>query len=272
MLNVEHLRGRCLQSARWRSLFYSIAAGRWRLFRLLIMLRLNAYIEQRVVQQCLHLLELVINRHPTNRLAFISIPTRHFFLHMVEQRVQTTQGASQTCSVPLMFLAMGILGRIKNLVSLGVDWSETGVVPIVVMEFQTQLIRHCRESPREVIHMGEATELQGRRLHWSRGTHRHLNARAIDDWRCLIVIVRIVIGVVRSVIVLLWRNDVVIVFVMRCHMLAMRVDDHMTLVPRGAVGMAVMMVLGEDRCSEPRASCQREDHVADKHFISLGVN
>jgi hypothetical protein len=43
-------------------------------------------------------------------------------------------------------------------------------------------------------------------------------------------------------------------------------------VPRSAVCMTVMMVLGQDWCGQPRANRQCEDQVANEHFMSPEVS
>ena len=67
-------------------------------------------------------------------------PTSDFVLHLVEQPIHLIQATRDFLPVALMFFVMNVLGRIEHLVGGAIRFGKSRIVPVVVMQVQTQLI------------------------------------------------------------------------------------------------------------------------------------
>lgn len=182
---------------------------------LIIVLSPNCDIKQRVVQQCFHLLHLIINGKLTNRLAFISIPTGHFLLHMVKQwhRPRCELSRLGPLDVPCyrqtaLHREFGTPQR-RSARIRDCSHSYNGVQGITHSPLSRVALRgHRREKSCRTARQSAALASQDAMGTWV--------PRTIGDRRSLMVVVCVVVGVVRFVIVLLRWNHILIVLVMRC--------------------------------------------------------
>lgn len=79
--------------------------------------------------------------------------------------------------------------------------------------------------------MRETTELDGSWLNRRCRPHGYLNSWLINDGRCFVVVVCIVISVEGSVMIVMRRNHMMIFIMVARYVVSMRIDDHMVLVP-----------------------------------------
>ncbi len=117
--------------------------------------------------------------------------------------------------------------------------------------------------------MGKSAELDSSWLNRCGRPHRHLNSGSIHDRRCFVIVVRIVMGVEGSVVIVVGRDHVMIIVMMIRHVVSMRIDDHMVLVPRMSMIMTVMMMLceyGSD--TEHSTDRQHGKHKSGFHLLT----
>lgn len=108
-----------------------------------IMRGANPDIVKQVVNQVLHLRHLVDDPEVSDLAMMISRPTRDILLHVMEEWVEVCQSLSQNRLVAPMLIRMRGLCGTQDLIGFAVGFRKAGVVLIVVVQVQTELIRQC---------------------------------------------------------------------------------------------------------------------------------
>ena len=148
-----------------------------------------------------------------------------------------------------MFLRVRPPGRFEDLVRLGVGLGEAGVLLVVVVQVEAELVRDLLQPGSEIIDVRETPELDRDRL------RRDGNVLRGHDRLRRVVVVGVGVGVVRPLVLRLGRDDVAVAVMVHDHPVAVRVDQDVVVMPRrGAV-----MVMLRERGTPAEQGCRNEN-------------
>ena len=106
-----------------------------------IMRGTNPHIVQQMVDQVFHLGHLVDDPEVSNLAMVIPRPAGDILFHMMKEWVQISQSSGESCLITLMLIGMRGLCGPKDLIGFAIGFRKSGVVLIVEVQVQTELIR-----------------------------------------------------------------------------------------------------------------------------------
>ena len=224
----------------------SFLARRWRGF-IIIVSGLHADVEHHVMNERFQFLGLGGEVQLSHLTPIATAPATNFSLHMVKQLVNAVARALNGRMIAFMVLAVDVLGGLQQLVRFAIRLGVTGVVLVVVVQVETELVGHRLQPFGELFVVLEAAELECDGA--LRGSDRHdvLNEllrllwdelRLLhDNRRCVVVNVRVV---VERAVMPMRRYDVPIVVVMIGDVGTVRINQ---MKPAAMSGDAAVMVV-----------------------------
>ena len=157
---------------------------------------LHTDIVHQMMQRRFDRLQLRLNAALTDLAVLPPAPACQLRLDMVKQPIHVVQAPCNFSPITLMFLNVNVLGRVQDLISLPICPRKTGVVLVVVMQLQAQLVGESLQAARQVIHMGEAAKRD------FDGLGRNVRARLRCE-RLRHIIIDAVVGIIRPMVMVI---------------------------------------------------------------------
>jgi hypothetical protein len=159
---------------------------------------LDAYVVHQVMKRRFDHVHLRQNAEVADLANVMARPTPYVILDMMELFVQALKSFLYRLAILLMLGSVDELRYFKNLVGLTIRLTKPGVVPVVVVQVETEIVAQRLKTRCEIVGVRKAAEIDG---YW---LVRSLLSSGL--WNVVVAVVAVVVGAVMAIMRRMWHN------------------------------------------------------------------